>query len=542
MRNRLIFHVWFALFLVLILTPGALAASLSPVPTLESQDPALLAVGLTFLLPIGLILLSTAAFSREQAVSATTGGMVAWGLASLAYFVAGFAFHFGGIAVFHDIRGLEGLYWEYSLLDTTWGTGWGMIGLKGFFLLDEASTPGALTLFLAQLPLVGTATLILYFALQGRVPRGVILLASLLMGSLVYPLVGNWAWASGWLANLGRNLSHGHGLVDAGGSGQIALVGAAAALAALLAFRPRHAKDHSTPEDAGDTPGQATVPQEPDETAMPSVHLPLLAALGAILMLMGWIAVAYMVHLPTAVNVMVAPAVANLVLSAMGGALAAGLYGWFTTSQLNPLMSARGLAAGLVTAAAGAPFIPPWSALAAGLITGLLLPPVIFVFDRVFRLRDTAGILSTFGIPALLGLLLPALVADGRYGVGWNGVGADKYLGVAGQGVSGLVVASGFAPDWPGQMSAQVMGAVAILIWAGGLSWLLFQALIGLMRAWERSGLEFGAAPQPAGLREGVTPAHDEALAPAWDDASSGASSFKYTVSDSSSHPPLHGS
>jgi Amt family ammonium transporter len=195
----------------------------------------------------------------------------------------------------------------------------------------------------------------------------------------------------------------------------------------------------------------------------------------------------------------------------MGGALTAGLYSWFTTNQLNPLMSARGLVAGLVVAAAGAPFIPPWSALAAGLVTGLLLPPVIYLFERIFRITDTGSALATFGVPAFLGLLLPALVASGFYGVGWNAVGADSYLGVEGQGVSGLAVASGFAADWPGQFYAQLTGAVAIFVWSFGLSWLFMQILAGIVHAWRRSGLEFGAAPQPLGISAEPPPAWDQA-------------------------------
>jgi Amt family ammonium transporter len=195
----------------------------------------------------------------------------------------------------------------------------------------------------------------------------------------------------------------------------------------------------------------------------------------------------------------------NLALSALGGTLTAGLYSWFTTSRLNPLMAARGLAAGLVVAAAGAPFIPAWSALAAGLIVGLLLPPLIFLFDRVLRLEDTVGALAAFGLPALLGLLLPGLVAGGRYGVGWNGIGVESFLGVAGQGVSGWLVAPGFATNWPGQLYAQLIGAVAMFTWSFGLSWLLLRGLAGLIHAWERSGLEFGAPPQPVGVDEEVS-------------------------------------
>ncbi|GAB4539110.1 MAG: hypothetical protein Kow0063_27650 [Anaerolineae bacterium] len=432
---------------------------------------------------------------------------MAWGLASLAYFAVGFAFQFGGIAIFHDDPDLARLYWEYSLLDTTWGPGWGMIGLRGFLMLNEASTPGALALFLSQLPLLGVATLLVYFALQSRNRRWATLLASLLMGGLIYPIVGNWTWAGGWLVHLGSNLAMGHGLIDAAGSGQIVLIGSSAALAALLVFRD--SPDRQTPPATGDSGGQPAepagdelTPDQPETVPMPPVHLPLLGLLGAVLTLTGWMGLTPMTHLPISVDIPPAVMAVNLVLGALGGALTAGLYSWFTTSHLNPLMTARGLVAGLIIVAAGAPFVPAWSALAAGLVIGLLLPPLIYLCDQVLNLNDTASTLASFGLPGLLGLLLPALVATGRYGVGWNGVGEESYLGVTGQGVSGLLVASGFAVDWPGQLYAQLVGAVAIFVWAFGLTWLLMQILVGITHAWERSGLEFGAPPAPVSIND----------------------------------------
>jgi len=496
-RRHLTLSVSFALLLAGGLAAPVLAAPPTQSPNASSADLSVLVVGLTLLLPAGLIFLNAAALTEERAVAAATGGLIAWGLAVVAYFAAGFAFQFGGIAVVHNTPGLSGLYWEYSLLDTTWGTGWGMIGLRGFLMLGDATTPAALALFLAQVPFLGLAVLILYFALQGRAPRWVILLASLLMGSLVYPLIGNWTWGGGWLANLGRNLAQGHGLIDAGGSGQAALTGAAAALAALLIFRP------GPPREVAQTPPSS---DEPEAVPMPPVHLPLLGLLGALLMAAGWMATAFMLHLPTAVGASLAPGAVNLMLGAFGGALAAGLYSWFTTGGLDPLMTARGWAAGLVVAAAGAPFVPAWSALVGGLVIGLCLPPLVFLFDRVLRLDDTGGALATFGLPALLGLLLPALLSDGRFGVGWNGVGIDKFLGVAGQGVSGWLVAPGFAADWPGQVYAQCVGAAAIFVWSFGLSGLLLRLLAGIIHAWERTGLEFGAPPQPVAEVETVEP------------------------------------
>jgi Amt family ammonium transporter len=515
-HKRSYLKLGFALPFVLTLSGPVLAASSSNLQSSDPTDWKTLAIAFTFFLPVGLILLSTAAFPEERTVSAATGGLVTWGLATLAYFAVGFAFQFGGIALFLDNPALAGLYWEYSLLDTTWGTGWGMIGLKGFLLLDDASTAGALTLFLSQLPLLGVAALIPCFAIHDRAPRWVALLASLLMGSLIYPIVGNWTWGGGWLANLGSNLGMGHGLVDAGGSGQAVLVGAGAAVAALLVFGDKSASEGPHANQAPGTDPQVSdedklAPNESEMVPMPPVHLPLLGLLGASLMLIGWLGTVFLAHLPTALNTVPAVMAANLVLGALGGALTAGLYSWFTTSDLNPLMSARGLVAGLVVVAAGAPFIPPWSALAAGLVIGLILPSLIYLFDRVLRMDDAASSMAIFGLPALLGLLLLALEANGGYGVGWNGVGEASYLGVDGQGVSGLLVKPSYASDWPGQMQAQLIGAVAIFAWSFGLSWLLMQILAGIIHAWERSGLEFGAPPEPVDVNDEIPAIQDGA-------------------------------
>jgi len=57
------------------------------------------------------------------------------------------------------------------------------------------------------------------------------------------------------------------------------------------------------------------------------------------------------------------------------------------------------------------------------------------------------------------------LWADGVVGGGWNVTGMGEYLGVAGQGVSGLFAATGFQADFPGQLQAQAIGLVALTLW-----------------------------------------------------------------------------
>lgn len=77
------------------------------------------------------------------------------------------------------------------------------------------------------------------------------------------------------------------------------------------------------------------------------------------------------------------------------------------------------------------------------------------------------------------------LFADGRSGVGWNGVGIGDYLGVSGQGVSGFLVVSGFQPD-PTQLYAQLVGLGALIL-LFGVVWLALRGLDRLLNLWSRA-------------------------------------------------------
>lgn len=479
--------------LFLVLGGTAAAAETPETPSHDNLSPLTL---LSFLLPAGLILLSAAALPEEWAAEAAAGAVISWGTACLAYFAAGFAFQFGGIAIAHHTPDLAELYWEYSPLDVAWGSGWGMMGLRGFLMTGPAATSGALALFLSQLPLLGVATLIVHFATWQTAHRWLTLPLALLMGSLAYPMVGNWIWGGGWLANLGLTMAYGHGLVDAAGSGQVALCGAVGALAVAFALRRRHAP--TSPKDKLDLP-------------LPRAHLPLLGWSGALLMTIGWMATCTMIHSPPAVSFVPAVIAVNMASAAFGAICTAGLYTWFVSRRLDVLMIGRAMIAGLVAMAAGAPFLPAWGALAAGLVSGLLLPWLLFWFENRLQMGSVAVALAVFGIPAILGLLMPGLLADGRYGVGWNRTGVDAHLGTPGQGVSGLWVAEGLTPDWPGQMLAQVIGLAALSVWCFGIFWVPLSVLRAAVSAWRHNGIEFGAPPPPVPFEEEFPPDTEEA-------------------------------
>lgn len=441
-------------------TPSALeiGAATTSLPSLWY----LLAAGLAMLVPAGFVLLASANLAQEHAWNAALGGLAAAGLALFAYWAIGFAFQFGGVGLVYPHAGLRGQVWEWSPLSSEWGIGWGMAGLTGWFLSGDLSAL-SMSLFLGHAPWVMVAALLPVMTLRGRAPAIVTLLLALAMGGVIYPLAGNWVQGGGWLSALGRNLSLGHGFVDYGGAGSVHLVAAGFALAALAVWSSRRKEEGS-------------------EVVLPPAHQPLLAVVGALLILGGGIG--WMFSNPLQVETvgeygLMRGAVAFL-LAASGGVVFPLMYTWFVTGRSEPTMSARGFAAGVVAGLACGPFVAPGIAFVIGLVAGATVPFVTYLLDGRLRIDDRSGVVISSGVPAIIGLLLVGIFADGRAGAGWQMTGADSYLGVTGQGVSGLLVASGYQLDFPAQLQSQVIGVVALGLW-GFLAGLVVCIPLGLL-------------------------------------------------------------
>lgn len=441
-------------------------------------------LGLAFLIPLGYALIAVSGTPGDRSRRAAVNFFAALGLAVVGYVMTGFAFQFGGAGLAYNRPGFDGLIWEWSALGPTWGPGWGMAGLAGWALTGPAATAGATALALANLPWVLLAALIPVGALRERVPAWATALVGLLLGGLIYPLAGNWVWGGGWLANLGNNLGLGHGLVDAGGAGLVHLLAAAVMLAGTLVFLPRRPK-----------------PARPTTAApLPESRLPLLAFLGAAMLLVGNLAWTAANPLLDRQAVDLNRVALNGVLTAAAGALLALGYTWLVAGQPDLLMAARGLAAAVAASSAIAPFAPAWAALLIGGLTGLLTPLAIFSVDKVLRWEDPTAALTVHGLGGAVGLLAVGLLADGTAGAGWNGIGVASYLGVAGQGVTGLL-AAGFQPDWPGQMQAQAVGAAGLALFGFFAAWLFLAppaTVFHLLRPRWPAAMPAAPAPLPA--------------------------------------------
>jgi Amt family ammonium transporter len=421
---------------------------------------------LALLLPLGLILIAGGALAGRRPAKSAVAGLGALALSAISYWAVGLAFQLGGVGLVSDLPGLEGLVWEWA---SPFNLDWGVMGLRGFFLLDEASTPAVMSLYLAYLPPLAVATILPLLSLRERMPGWMAALGGLVVAALVYPVAANWFSGGGWLMHVGDTLGLGHGYIDLTGVSTAAVVGGLAALLGILFFGRR-----LPPLAEGDLP------------TLPPAHLPVLAVLGSGLFVVGGMTLAAANPIHTQAGLITPRVGVNLALAAAGGAFLPYLYTWFTTGAADSLMAARGAAAGVLSVAAAMAFVPPWAALLLGTAAGLLVPLVTFLVHHVLRIEDPTGAVPVGLMGGTLGVLAAGLFGDGLAGQGWNGIGPATYLGVTGQGITGFFPASGFAPDWPGQINAQLVGLAAIagltVAIVGGL-FLVLKVLLTLWRS-----------------------------------------------------------
>jgi Amt family ammonium transporter len=134
-----------------------------------------------------------------------------------------------------------------------------------------------------------------------------------------------------------------------------------------------------------------------------------------------------------------------------------------------------------------------------------LIPLLTYLITETLRVADDTGVVAMHLAGSLLGLLGLGLLADGRAGAGWNGIGTHTFLGIAGQGITGLWPGTGFQPDWPGQLQAQAVAMAALFLIPFLAGTLLFGPVAILQRGLHaaRRRPTTGQAP-PAPLSEAL--------------------------------------
>jgi Amt family ammonium transporter len=151
------------------------------------------------------------------------------------------------------------------------------------------------------------------------------------------------------------------------------------------------------------------------------------------------------------------------------------------TGKPDPGMMINGMLAGLVAITAPCAFVAPWAAAVIGILAAVLVIESVFFFERR-GIDDPVGAISVHGVGGIFGVLTVGIFANGSYGAGWNGS--------ASEGVKGIIKG-----DW-GQMGAQALGCVVLIVVNGGLSYAFFK----LQNKFTKGGIRSAEADEIAGL------------------------------------------
>jgi Amt family ammonium transporter len=398
----------------------------------------LVAAFLVMFMQAGFALVETGFCQKKNAAHVMMTNFMIYGIGILGFFIVGYAFMFGsygGVGLLGGAKPLSGTALSIG--------GWNILGTKGFFGAGMYDV-GVLTHFLFNLVFMDTTATIVTGSMAERWKWNAFVVYGFVVSMLFYPVFGNWAWGGGWLAQLGTESGLGHGYVDFAGSGVVHAVGGWLALAGAAVIGPRAGKYN----------------RDGSANTIPAHSIPL-ALLGCFILAFGWFGFNAGSALSSG-DLRISVVAVNTMLASATGAVAAM---WWAQRRKHfrkpdPGMAVNGMLAGLVAITAPCAFVSPQIALLIGAIAGVLVIESCLFFERRAKIDDPVGAISVHGINGLWGLIALGLFADGTYGAGWNGVDGT---------VTGL-----FYGD-AGQLVAQLIGCLTIIVWAGGIGWVFFK-------------------------------------------------------------------
>jgi Amt family ammonium transporter len=396
---------------------------------------------LVMFMQAGFALVETGLCRAKNAGHTMAMNFMIYPMGMLGFYLCGFAFMFGGLGPIATMGGYGGLNGELTV--NIFGKPFGLLGTKGFLLQGVGYDTAAFALFLFQMVFMDTTATIPTGGAAERWKFSAFMIYGCCIGTIMYPLFGNWVWGGGWLSQLGANFGLGHGHVDFAGSSVVHMQGGVIALIFCWLIGPRYGKY--------DKNGKIVHPIIPHN--IPFVML------GTFILAFGWFGFNPGSSL-AGTDLRIAVVAVNTMLASATGAVAATLWMWWVrTKKPDPSMMCNGMLAGLVAITAPCAFVSAAGASLIGLVAGILVIESVFFFDKM-RIDDCVGAISVHGVNGAWGCLSIGLLADGTYGDGWNGVSGT---------VRGLFYGGGI-----GQFIAEFIGVTTCFITLSALSLLVY--------------------------------------------------------------------
>ena len=352
------------------------------------------AAALVFFMQAGFAFLGAGLIRSKNTVNYMTKSFLDFCIASLGFWAFGYALMMGG------------------------GAASGIIGLEGFFLLDFEDTD--LVAWFFQMVFAGTAATIIAGAVAERTKINAYFAYSFIVGALVYPIYGHWAWSDeGWLTQIGP------GFADYAGSGVVHMIGGFLALAGAFVVGPR--KGFREGED------------------LKGHNMPYVV-IGTFILFFGWFG--FNINSDSlGLNAV------NTLLAGAAGAVSAIYIAMIRTGKADIEMGANGALAGLVGITAGCAYVDPWAAVVIGLLAGIIMIAGVHLIKLVLKVDDPVGAISVHGICGAWGLLAVGIFASGN------------------NGVEGLIVGNAE------QLLPQIVGLLVAVAWGLGAGFILFKAI-----------------------------------------------------------------
>jgi Amt family ammonium transporter len=353
----------------------------------------LIAAFLVFFMQAGFGMVEVGFIRAKNATNILTKNFLDFCMASLGFFLFGYAIMFG--------------------------QGNGFMGLTGWFLAGAESGADIplYAFWLFQAAFCGAAATIVAGGMAERMKFPAYLIYSFIISALIYPIVGHWIWGGGWLASLG--------FADFAGSTVVHTTGGIASLIGTIILKPRTGKYR-----ADGTPN------------MIAGHNIPLASLGVFILWFGWFGFNPGSTLGVGDGNLIARVAINTNLGAAAGGISAMALIWILTKKADLSIAMNGALAGLVAITAPCAFVDPWAAIVIGIVAGVVIVAGTELLDKL-RIDDPVGAVPVHGINGIWGTAAIGLFGKSSLGVANDGLffgGGLTQLGI--QLIGALAVAA----------------------------------------------------------------------------------------------------
>ncbi len=317
----------------------------------------------------------------------------------------------------------------YGAYDADAGVGSSIFGqvelaLGGKIAGKDANGVQIMASFFFQFAFAGAAATIATGAMAERTNFVGKLIYSAILGAIIYPVVVFWTWGGGWIAE--------RGFIDFAGSTIVHMTGGIVALVGAYMVGPRAGRIFGRPPAASNL---------------------AIASLGTFILWVGWYGFNVGSTLGASDPNQLGLVAVNTTLAAAAGALGAMFFKHYRTQGWNVSFILNGSLAGLVAITAGCAAVTPIAAIVIGLLAGVLVVLAVTAVERL-KIDDAVGAFSVHGACGAFGTLMIGIV-------GSSALGAPSLLD--GGEFNTLVT--------------QAIGVVAVAIWVGVTSFIMFAAL-----------------------------------------------------------------